>query len=76
VDFYSGIIYQTLGFTPDSFTVGSAIPRTVGWLAQWQELREDPEQKATRPRQLYTGHDVREFVPIANRVAKAAPVPA
>ncbi len=67
VDFYSGIIYQALGFRPEMFTVLFAIPRTVGWLAQWQEMLEDPEQKIARPRQIYTGHDVREFVPIEKR---------
>jgi len=63
VDFYSGIIYQAVGFTPDMFTVLFAIPRTVGWLAQWQEMLQDPEQKIARPRQLYTGQPVRERVP-------------
>ena len=62
VDFYSGIIYQAVGFTPDMFTVLFAIPRTVGWLAQWQEMLQDPEQKIARPRQLYTGQPVRECV--------------
>jgi citrate synthase len=58
VDFYSGIIYQAMGFTPDMFTVMFAIPRTVGWLAQWREMVNDPEQKIARPRQIYTGaHD-------------------
>jgi len=71
VDFYSGIIYQAMGFTPDIFTVLFAIGRTVGWLAQWQELLEDPEQKIARPRQLYVGHDLREFVPIEKRTAQA-----
>jgi citrate synthase len=69
VDFYSGIIYQALGFKPELFTVLFAIPRTVGWLAQWQEMLEDPEQKIARPRQLYTGHGAREFVPIEKRGA-------
>ena len=55
VDFYSGIIYQAMGFSPDMFTVLFAIPRMVGWLAQWQEMLEDPEQKIARPRQIYTG---------------------
>jgi len=55
VDFYSGIIYQAMGFTPDVFTVLFGIPRTVGWLAQWQEMLQDSEQKIARPRQLYTG---------------------
>ncbi len=60
VDFYSGIIYQAMGFTPDIFTVLFAIPRTVGWLAQWNELVEDAEQKIARPRQIYTGHNLRK----------------
>ena len=60
VDFYSGIIYQAMGFTPDMFTVLFAIPRTVGWLAQWQEMLQDNEQKIARPRQLYTGQPVRQ----------------
>jgi len=72
VDFYSGIIYQALGFKPEMFTVLFAIPRTVGWLAQWQELIQDPEQKIARPRQLYTGYDAREFVPIEKRAIRAA----
>ncbi len=71
VDFYSGIIYQAMGFTPDMFTVLFAIPRTVGWLAQWQELLEDPEQKIARPRQLYVGHGHRDLVPIDKRLAAA-----
>jgi citrate synthase len=68
VDFYSGIIYQAMGFTPDMFTVLFAIPRTVGWLAQWQEMLEDPEQKIARPRQLFEGHLLREFVPVRERL--------
>jgi len=71
VDFYSGIIYQAMGFRPEMFTVLFAIPRTAGWLAQWQELITDPEQKIARPRQIYTGHDVRPFVPIEKRTAVA-----
>jgi len=67
VDFYSGIIYQAMGFTPDAFTVLFAIPRTVGWLAQWQELLQDSEQKIARPRQLYVGAEQRDFVPMAER---------
>jgi len=67
VDFYSGIIYQAMGFTPDQFTVLFGIPRTVGWLAQWQEMLQDPERKIARPRQIYTGEDRREFVPITLR---------
>ncbi len=68
VDFYSGIIYQAVGFKPEMFTVLFAIPRAVGWLAQWQEMLTDPEQKIARPRQIYTGHEVREFVPMEKRV--------
>ncbi|HYL16997.1 MAG TPA: citrate synthase [Terriglobales bacterium] len=71
VDFYSGIIYQAMGFRPEMFTVLFAIPRTAGWLAQWQELLTDPEQKIARPRQVWTGHEVREFVPLTKRAAVA-----
>jgi citrate synthase len=71
VDFYSGIMYQAMGFRPEMFTVLFAIPRTAGWLAQWQELITDPEQKIARPRQVYTGHDVRQFVPIEKRTPVA-----
>ena len=60
VDFYSGIIYQAMGFKPDMFTVLFAIPRMAGWLAQWQELLEDREQKIARPRQVYLGHELRK----------------
>ncbi len=67
VDFYSGIIYQAMGFKPEMFTVLFAIPRTVGWLAQWQEMLTDPEQKIARPRQIYTGHRSRRFLPIEKR---------
>jgi citrate synthase len=74
VDFYSGIMYQAMGFRPEMFTVLFAIPRTAGWLAQWQELITDPEQKIARPRQVYTGHTEREFIPIDKRVP--VPIPA
>ncbi|HLY19004.1 MAG TPA: citrate/2-methylcitrate synthase, partial [Bryobacteraceae bacterium] len=67
VDFYSGIMYQAMGFKPEMFTVLFAIPRTVGWLAQWQEMLEDPEQKIARPRQIYTGAEARNLVPIEQR---------
>jgi citrate synthase len=73
VDFYSGIIYQAMGFKPEIFTVLFAIPRTAGWLAQWQEMLCDPEQKIARPRQIFTGYDVRDFVPIEKREAKEFP---
>jgi citrate synthase len=69
VDFYSGIIYRAMGFPVDMFPVLFAIPRVAGWLAQWKELLEDPEQKITRPRQIYTGYDERAFVPLAKRDA-------
>jgi citrate synthase len=72
VDFYSGIIYQAMGFKPEIFTVLFAIPRTVGWLAQWQEMIEDPEQKIARPRQVYTGYGERQYVPIDKRLAVGA----
>src|SRR6185369_1431787 len=72
VDFYSGIIYQAMGFKPDMFTVLFAIPRTVGWLAQWDELMRDPEQKISRPRQIYTGADTRHMP--ADRQAIGIPV--
>jgi citrate synthase len=67
VDFYSGIMYQAMGFKPEMFTVLFAIPRTIGWLTQWQEMLTDPEQKIARPRQIWIGHDTREFVPIEKR---------
>jgi citrate synthase len=72
VDFYSGIIYQALGLPTSMFPVMFAIPRTAGWLAQWLEGVQDPEQKIARPRQIYTGPGVREFVPLAERLAPPA----
>lgn len=67
VDFYSGIIYQALGFPVDMFPVLFAIPRTVGWLAQWREMIEDPEQKIARPRQIFLGPSRRSYVPLEER---------
>jgi citrate synthase len=67
VDFYSGIMYQAMGFKPEMFTVLFAIPRTIGWLSQWQEMLTDPEQKIARPRQVWIGHETREFVAIEKR---------
>jgi citrate synthase len=67
VDFYSGLIYQALGLPVAMFPVLFAIPRTSGWLAQWLEMLRDPEQKIARPRQLYTGPDARDFVPLDAR---------
>ncbi len=61
VDFYSGIIYQAMGFQPEMFTVLFAIPRAAGWLAQWNEMIQDPEQKIARPRQIYTGVEHRKI---------------
>jgi citrate synthase len=70
VDFYSGIIYQAMGFNPEMFTVLFAISRTAGWLAQWEEMVSDPEQKIARPRQIYTGHEERNVVPMDQREVK------
>jgi citrate synthase len=69
VDFYSGLIYQAMGFSPDMFTVLFAIPRTAGWLAQWQEMLDDSSQKIARPRQIYTGLAQRDYVRLEDRVA-------
>jgi citrate synthase len=62
VDFYSGLIYQAMGFPVDMFPVLFAIPRTAGWMAQWEEMLTDPEQKIARPRQIYTGSSPRDYV--------------
>lgn len=67
VDFYSGIILSAIGFPTTMFTVLFALARTVGWVAQWNEMISDPEQKIGRPRQLYTGPTVREYVPVTKR---------
>jgi citrate synthase len=67
VDFYSGIIYQAMGFPVDMFPVLFAIPRTAGWLAQWEEMLRDSEQKIARPRQVYTGYDLRPYPAMAMR---------
>jgi len=74
VDFYSGIIYEAMGFPMDIFTVLFAIPRTSGWLAQWQEMILDTEQKIARPRQIYTGYEERPFLSMEQR--SPAPTPA
>jgi citrate synthase len=68
VDFYSGLIYEAMGLPVEMFPVLFAIPRTSGWLAQWQEMVGDAEQKIARPRQIYTGHSGRDFVPIGRRL--------
>src|SRR4051794_27024614 len=71
VDFYSGLIYQALGLPTAMFPVLFAIPRTAGWLAQWLEGIVDPEQKIARPRQIYTGHEQRDYVPVERRESGA-----
>ena len=67
IDFYSGITLKALGFPTSMFTVLFAIARTVGWIAQWKEMIEDPDQRIGRPRQLYTGPVMRDYVPISER---------
>jgi citrate synthase len=67
VDFYSGIIYQAMGFPVEMFPVLFAIPRTAGWLAQWEELLNDSEQKIARPRQIFTGAAERDVIPMEQR---------
>ncbi len=67
VDFYSGITLKALGFPTTMFTVLFAVARTVGWIAQWKEMIEDPHQKIGRPRQLYTGATQRDYVSVENR---------
>ena len=67
VDFYSGLIYEAIGIPVDMFPVMFAIPRTAGWLAQWEEMTMDDEQKIARPRQIYTGKRKRDFVPMGKR---------
>lgn len=67
VDFYSGLIYEAMGFPTDKFTVLFAIPRTVGWLSQWMELMADPEFRIARPRQVYTGEGVRDVPAMSKR---------
>ena len=67
VDFYSGLIYQAMGFPLDMFPVLFAIPRTAGWIAQWEEMLLDSEQKISRPRQIYDGEAARDYVPMSKR---------
>ncbi len=67
VDFYTGLIYQSMGFPVTMFPVLFAIPRTSGWIAQWEEMLLDPEQKISRPRQVYTGYDLRSYIPPDHR---------
>ncbi|HXV52516.1 MAG TPA: citrate/2-methylcitrate synthase, partial [Solirubrobacterales bacterium] len=67
VDFYSGLIYEALELPTEMFTVMFAIPRTAGWVAQWLEMIDDPEQKIARPRQIYTGARDADYIPIEQR---------
>jgi citrate synthase len=67
VDFYSGLIYQAMGFPVEMFPVLFAIPRTSGWIAQWEEMILDPDQKISRPKQVYTGSARRDYTPLAKR---------
>ena len=67
VDFYSGLIYQAMGYPTEYFTVLFALGRLPGWIAQWDEMLTDPEQKIARPRQVYVGEKPRDFVPISGR---------
>jgi len=67
VDFYSGLIYQAMGFPVEMFPVLFAIPRTSGWIAQWEEMILDPEQKIARPKQVYIGAARRDYVPLTSR---------
>jgi citrate synthase len=67
VDFYSGLIYQAMSFPVDMFPVLFAIPRTSGWIAQWEEMLLDAEQKIARPKQIYTGAKKRDYVPLSGR---------
>jgi len=67
IDFYSGITLRALGFPTNMFTVLFALARTVGWIAQWKEMIEDPKQKIGRPRQLYTGPTARPYVDLKQR---------
>ena len=67
VDFYSGIIFKAIGIPETMFTVLFAVARTVGWISQWNEMIEDPTQKIGRPRQLYLGETLRDYIPVNER---------
>lgn len=71
IDFYSGIIYEAMGFRPEMFTVLFAIGRVAGWLAHWEELMSDPEKRIARPRQIYAGPGKRTFLPLEERLDRA-----
>ena len=67
VDFYSGIIFRAMNIPTSMFTVLFALARTVGWISQWNEMIEDPQQKIGRPRQLFTGETSRKYIPLHSR---------
>jgi citrate synthase len=67
VDFYSGIILKAMGFPTSMFTALFAVSRTVGWVSQWKEMMEDPQQRIGRPRQIYTGAPQRDYIPVGKR---------
>jgi citrate synthase len=67
IDFYSGITLRAMGFPTSMFTVLFSVARTVGWIAQWKEMIEDPDQRIGRPRQLYRGEAERQYEPISKR---------
>ena len=67
VDFYSGIILKAMGFPTSMFTALFAVSRTVGWVSQWKEMMEDPQQRIGRPRQIYTGATQRDYLPMDRR---------
>lgn len=73
VDFYTGLIYRAIGFDPGMFTPLFALGRIPGWIAQYREMRTDPETKIGRPRQVYTGEDARDYVPIEQRSSITKP---
>jgi citrate synthase len=73
VDFYSGILYRAMGIPTEMFTVMFALGRLPGWIAQWKEMREDPQSRIGRPRQIYVGETARDFVPLAARELEAVP---
>jgi citrate synthase len=75
VDFYSGIIYRAMGIPTEMFTVMFALGRLPGWIAQWKELVDDPSLRIYRPRQIYTGANQRDFIPVADRTKAEAKVP-
>ena len=74
VDFYSGVILNAIGFPTEMFTALFALARTVGWVAQWNEMISDPEQKIGRPRQLYVGATQRDYVPVERRARPSGSV--